>query len=118
MRSKLKQIGSEERQYFTATFERFGKKNGYMGQVETVLLINVMDESGKILTDHLWFNMTKGFKALNLEKGDKISFMGRVQKYQKGYFGYRKDVYLPPSTDYKISRLTQIKKLSDNDYFD
>lgn len=113
MRKELKQIGSEERQLFTATFERFGIKNGYVGPTQTVLLVNIMDASGKILTDHLWFNMTKGFRNLNLQKGDRVSFMGRVKKYEKGYFGRREDVYVPHSVDYKISRPTKVKKLSN-----
>ena len=64
MRKALKKIEGI-RSTFTGTFVRFGTKNGYKGIEHTVLLKDIKDSNGCIVTDHLWFNLTKGFKALN-----------------------------------------------------
>ena len=113
MREKLKNLGDDERHVFVATFERFGTKHGYKGEEKTVLLSDVrLVETNEILTDHLWFNATKGFLNVKPKKGDKIQFQGRVEWYEKGYFGRREDVYVPESTDYKISRPSKVKNLT------
>lgn len=113
MRDKLRKIGSKERHRFTGTFIRTGWKSGYMSDgVETVLLQNIKDESGKIVTDHLWFNMTRGFYCANLSAGDIVQFDARVEPYIKGYMGYRDNVYCPIEDDYKLSRPTKVVNLS------
>lgn len=61
MRKELKMIGSKERHVFTATFIRFGFRDGYKGPVRTILLQDVL-LNGEVVTDHLWFDLTKGFK--------------------------------------------------------
>lgn len=43
----------EVRGTFTGTFIRKGMKNGYKGPLETILLGDIRDENGKVLTDHL-----------------------------------------------------------------
>ena len=108
MRKKLKEIGNDERHIFTGTFSRFGTKNGYKGIEHTVLLLDVKTENGETVCDHLWFNLTKGFERLNLKEGQKVTFSARVSKYEKGYKGYRDDVFVPIETDYKLSFPTQI----------
>ncbi len=112
MRNKLKKIGKEHRHIFTGEFSRFGLKNGYMGQQKTILLVNIKDEEGNIVTDHLWFNDTKGFQKINLKQGDIVKFSARVSRYEKGYKGYRKDIYLPITYDYKLSYPTNIERVS------
>ncbi len=117
MREELKELGNAERHTFTATFERYGMKSGYKGPVRTVLLRNVKLD-GKILCDHLWFNLTKGFEQCNLATGDIVQFDGRVTTYEKGYKG-RKAEFLPHiiETDYKIERPTKVKVVGqDKDY--
>lgn len=109
MRSELKER-SGERTVFRGTFEKFGQKRGWRRPVTTVLLVNILDSDGNPISDHLWFNLTKGFAALNLQQGDIVEFQGRVVPYVKGYFGWRDDVYRPISTDYKLSRPTRIRK--------
>lgn len=42
MRKELKIIGSRERHVFTATFIRFGFRDGYKGPVKTILLQDVL----------------------------------------------------------------------------
>lgn len=110
MREKLREIGCEERHRFTATFSRFGTKNGFKGLVETVLLIDVKDANGNIVTNHLWFNKTKGFASLSLNEGDVVEFTARVDEYTKGYFGRREDVYKPIEKDYRLTYPTNIKR--------
>ncbi len=115
MREELEQIDGE-RLKFVGTFKRFGRKRDYKGNfVNTVLLINVKDENGKLVADHLWFNNTKRFQKLGILKhGDKIEFYARVKEYYKGYvnrrdeFGYREIGY--QEIDYKLSYPTKIKR--------
>lgn len=73
MRKELKIIGSKERHVFTATFIRFGFRDGYKGPVKTILLQDVLLD-GKVVTDHLWFDLTKGFKNADLLPGDVVEF--------------------------------------------
>lgn len=42
MRKELKIIGSRDRHVFTATFIRFGFRDGYKGPVKTILLQDVL----------------------------------------------------------------------------
>nr|UWD67448.1 MAG: hypothetical protein [Bacteriophage sp.] len=111
MRKELKIIGSRDRHVFTATFIRFGFRDGYKGPVKTILLQDVLLD-GKIVTDHLWFDLTKGFESADLLSGDVVEFCARVSIYEKGYKGYRNDVFdRPIEKDYRLSRPTKIKKI-------
>lgn len=92
MRKELKIIGSRERHVFTATFIRFGFRDGYKGPVKTILLQDVLLD-GKIVTDHLWFDLTKGFESADLLPGDVVEFCARVSIYEKGYNGETKVEY-------------------------
>lgn len=111
MRKELKIIGSRDRHVFTATFIRFGFRDGYKGPVKTILLQDVLLDD-KIVTDHLWFDLTKGFESADLLPGDVVEFCARVSIYEKGYKGYRNDVFdRPIEKDYRLSRPTKIKKI-------
>ena len=111
MRKELEKI-EEVRATFTGTFSRKGFKNGYKCPEPTLLLLDVKDLDGKYITDHLWFNYTKGFQKLGeLKEGDIIQFDARSKAYEKGYKGYRDDVYCPIELDYKLSYPTKIKKV-------
>jgi hypothetical protein len=107
MRRKLQSL-EEKRRTFTGFFERIGFKPGYRGRASTmtVLLVKVKDNKGRLMTDHLWFNYTKGFQELNLTRGEKIEFKARVKEYQKGS---------GDTVDYKLSNPSQIRKLSKTD---
>lgn len=93
MREELRTIGSKGRHVFTATFVRFGFRNGYIGPVKTILLQDVTLDS-KIVSDHLWFDLTKGFSGADLSPGDVVEFRARVSAYEKGYKGHKDDVLL------------------------
>lgn len=111
MRNELEKI-KEVRGTFIGIFIRKSSKNGYRGPEPTLLLKDVRDLNGKYITDHLWFNYTKGFQKLgSLKEGDIIQFDARSKPYEKGYKGYRDDVYCPIETDYKLSHPTKIKLL-------
>ena len=91
-----------------ATVDRFGNKPAYRGYpIPTILLRNVVDaESGKLLTDHLWFTTGKWSSMLTI--GDIFEFDARVSDYIKGYRGYRDDVDAPITQDWKLQRPTNV----------
>jgi len=111
MRKELSKM-EDVRDTFTGTFVRFGEKNGYKGPVPTVLLKSVHDNSGREVCDHLWFNLTKGFAALDLKGGELVEFRARVKEYFKGYMGRREDVYVPIEADYKLSHPTKLRVIT------
>lgn len=76
MRKELKIIGSRDRHVFTATFIRFGFRDGYKGPVKTILLQDVLLDD-KIVTDHLWFDLTKGFESADLLPGDVVLYIDK-----------------------------------------
>ena len=105
-------VNEGKRSMYTGEFDRTGSKSGYKSRLDTVLLKDIKDETGHIVTDHQWFNMTKGFKQADLKHGDLVEFRGTVKKYTGGYQGRREDVYdKPMKTDYHLSRPTNIRKL-------
>jgi hypothetical protein len=110
MRKNLARIDGV-RGIFTGTFVRFGEKNGYKGPEPTVLLQHICDASGHEVTDHLWFNLTKGFAALDLHGGETVEFRARVKGYIKGYKGrnWEKSLEAPLTEDYKLSHPTKIR---------
>jgi hypothetical protein len=111
MRQQLKTINGQ-RQTFTGVVERLGYKNDFGHTKLTLLLKDVKDSEGNIVTDHLWFNLTKGFNKLGLQSGNAVRFDARVKEYSKGYMGFREDVFDKPiQKDYKLSHPTKIKKL-------
>lgn len=111
MREELKPM-EDVRSTFTGVFVRLGTKNSFGHPQQTVLFKDVQDASGKIVADHLWFNLTQGFLALELSTGDRVRFDARVRPYTKGYRGRREDVYDSPlELDYKLSHPTRLEKL-------
>ena len=108
MRTALKQIGGKERYTFYGTFIRYGIKNGYKGPSKTVLLVDIKDENKKTIASHLWFNLIKGFKSLELVPRDLVMFKGKIKPYIKGYMG-RSDVFAPIEMDYHIQYPTHIQ---------
>lgn len=94
-----------------------GLKHRYMSfaisltEHDIILLQDVLLDD-KIVTDHLWFDLTKGFESADLLPGDVVEFCARVSIYEKGYKGYRNDVFdRPIEKDYRLLRPTKIKKI-------
>jgi hypothetical protein len=117
MRKKLKDINNH-RKTFIGVFKRYGTRDGYKDNppVKTILLTDIKTD-GELVTNHIWFTLTKGFKQLGeLEEGTIIMFDARVKPYTKGYRGHRIDVYQdrsPVHQDYKLNNPTNIRLLSD-----
>lgn len=111
MREELAKLRNM-RKSFKGTFVRFGLKSGYKGPLKTVLLKDIIDvNSDKIVTDHLWFNLTKGLERLQLQEGDIVGFDARVTTYLKGYRGRREDELHPVEVDYRLSFPTKVEKV-------
>jgi len=115
IRNELKELGTQTRFRFSGKFVKYGFKYKDYRKTHaapTILLqeITLLKDTDKILiTDHLWFNLTKGFKKLGiLQKNELVSFNGRITKYTKGYQGYRDDIKKPIIIDYGIERPTKI----------
>lgn len=69
-----------------------------------------LDNTWQPVTDHLWFNLTKGFQKLGLlNTEDIVQLNGRVSDYYKGYFTDVKQ------HDLKLFYPTKIKLLSERD---
>lgn len=112
MRKELKQM-TGVRATFSATFKRFGWKRDYGRDKKTLLLVDIADENGQRLTDHVWFSLTKGFEAFDLKPGDRLRFDARVKPYEAGYRGqwWEQALENPPRIDYKLSHPTRITSL-------
>jgi hypothetical protein len=108
MRKELSKI-ENERSSFIGTFKRYGTKTNYKGFPEkTILLINIKNIEGKVVSDHLWFNFTKQFEKLGeLKEGDMVSFDARVKTYIKGYVNFREEID-NRELDYKLSHPTKV----------
>jgi hypothetical protein len=112
MRTALQKI-DDERGSFTGIFAKYGLKTNFKGpSTSTILLVNIRDDKGATVCDHLWFNLTKGFENTGaLVKGDIIGFDARVKRYRKGYVNQR--IKVDQSTfDYKLSHPTRIRKVA------
>lgn len=110
-RKHLARLGSHDRHRFQGTFERYGLKSGYRGQEITLLLREVrLLRDNRLMTDHLWFNLTKGFRQLGqLQRGDVVQFDGRVNSYLKGY---QTELLTEATIDYQLSWPTKITRVS------
>ena len=93
-----KALGANEgkRSLYTGEFIRTGSKLGYISGAHTILLKDATDETGQIVTDHQWFNMTKSFEQADLKLGDFVEFKATVKKYIKGYKGRGITYYISP----------------------
>lgn len=117
MREKLQQVAGQRIRY-RGTFSRFGRKTRrvpgphgwYDKEFITVLLINIVDLAGARVCDHLWFNLTKGFKDIGMAAGDTIQFDARSNPYWKGYQGSR-DEGEGQEQDYCLVFPTNIRRI-------
>lgn len=121
MRERLKEINGV-RARFRGTFDRYGtavvrfRIRGRMCSktVTTLVLTDVTDAAGNILTDHLWFRLGKQFGNLDLHHGDRVEFTATVEKYHKRQRDeYDGDYYL--IEDYCLKRPAKMFKLGVHD---
>jgi len=111
MRKLLKQQEGR-RGEFRGNVAQFGTKSAFRGpDLLTMMLKDVKDETGQIVTDHLWMTVGKQLSQLSVQVGEEIVFVARVTRYEKGYKGFREDVFAaPPSTDYRLSYPTKVRR--------
>ncbi len=119
-RKELKKVGAEERHRYSGRFGRFGSKTGWNGPVLTVLILDVVEiDTGKKVTDHLWFNATKGFREAEPREGDILEFDARVTRYVKGYCEhdrYGDNIKDHTKVDYKLSFPTKIVNVTREEW--
>ena len=109
MRQGLQKLDGVRRR-FVGVFVRYGTKKGWKGVTLTTILLKDIKINGKLICDHLWFNLTKEFDNLTLKEGTTVAFDARVREYLKGYRGYRDDVYdKPVERDFKLSHPTKVQ---------
>lgn len=110
VRTKLEKI-EEVRDSFYGTFKRCGRAT--TGKL-TVLIVDIRNKHGNIIADHVWFNLTKGFKDIGfMSPGEMLRFDARVRKYEKGYKGQKDDILARNGglkEDYKLSHPSKIKR--------
>jgi hypothetical protein len=81
--------------------------------VATALFVDVRDEAGTLVTDHLWFTVGMQIAALDLHPRESIEFEARVTQYWKGRVGGdRYSDFLQREKDYRLSYPTNFRKLS------
>lgn len=108
MREELKDLTSESRHEFVGKFSRSGFKSDFIATTgvtvykPTLVLTDVvLASSNEQVSDHLWFNYTKGFLKLGeLHEGDLIKFTARVNNYSTS-----------KKTDYKLSYPRKISRV-------
>ncbi len=114
MRKKLaEKFKRNQREKYKTTFKRFGIRNGYKGDIKTVLLFDVIDQNHKLVTSHLWMDCGKQFDKLQLKEGDFAQFYARVKIYEKGYQGYNEfGENRSPTIDYGLCYPSKVVKLT------
>lgn len=111
MRKDLRKLNGK-RLAFTATVERFGKRSGYKGELDTILLVGVkLEGENNVITDHLWF--TRGKSWDECKEGSVVRFEARISSYVKGYKGhdFMRQLENPQTKDYRLERPTKVKVL-------
>ncbi|MCR5238107.1 MAG: hypothetical protein K6E34_13000 [Lachnospiraceae bacterium] len=101
MRKQLAKIQDGKKHTFLATMERYGsfidRTTGE--KTRTILLKNITDTAGKILTDHVWVREDSYLRNATLAAGKLYSFEAKVGTYDRGR----------TARDY---RLTKIRKIA------
>lgn len=117
-REQRERLGKKlgKRETFYGQFERVGRKKGKSSGL-TFLLLNVRSKGGFLVADHLWFNLTEGFKKLgHVEPGELIMFTARVTDYEKGYIGRKPskvdESKLGLSSDFKLSHPAKFERFN------
>lgn len=103
MREKLKAIDGQ-RATFRATFSKYGSRTSCGFTVQMALFVNVRDDHGNEICDHLWLRYGKQIRELQLYAGDEILFEGRATRYVKGYHDDR-------HVDYCLKNPRNIRKV-------
>lgn len=101
MRDRLRQINGM-RARFRAIVGGFGERTSKGHPKPMILLKDVRNLRGDLMTDHVWFDHRKWVDVLGLKEGDEIEFDARVGPYWKGY--------IDKVRDYKLNHPSRIVK--------
>lgn len=85
---------------FTATYTGRRERSSAGHIVVMCLFVDVRDELGTEVTDHVHFTLGKWNE--DLQPGDTVSFEARVSPYWKGY--------IHRTRDYRLSHPTNVRK--------
>jgi hypothetical protein len=77
-----------------------------------LLLKDIKDETGQIVTDYQWFNLAKGFSIANLFPGDIVEFSGKVKKNTLGKKKLFNGSYSSVKDDFKITFPSKVRKIT------
>ena len=105
-----------QRRKFYATFSHYGKRRlRYRApwglaerMVDTLLFVDVRNEWGRYLCDHVWFTSSLTLQRVGLEAGDTVSFVATVDSYTK------RDRWANEYSrieDYKLCRPSMLEKV-------
>jgi len=72
--------------------------------LQTLLLTNVKDESGEVVTDHLWFTWGKIWQSAQVKPGDVVRFCAKARGYWKGLYN--------DEFDYKLTYPSNVEKIA------
>ncbi|WP_127848344.1 hypothetical protein [Lacticaseibacillus hulanensis] len=122
MRRNIQNIDTTTPHTYSGFFNRTGYKvnrdeDGIEEYAPTLLITNVKDDTGRLLTDHLWFDYSADFKALGqLKSGELLKFDALATTYMKGRPGeHHKDFQLTDPTNISLVRPGDHKPLPDDD---
>jgi len=75
------------RHSYSANFGRIGTT---AGNRKVAVLMDVMDEQGKSLTDHVWVqNSDFSLDGVSFKRGDRVFFSAEPYRYIKGVYRHR-----------------------------
>ena len=114
-RNELRKMEGD-RKTFYGVFVRYGSKKAYRGpDIRTMLLKQIRTvDTDTLVCEHLWFTVRKRLAALGaLQAGDVLQFDARVDRYEKGYNGWREDVYKEHLTSFRLSFPTKVTKVTE-----
>ena len=96
---------------FTAIFEKYGRM---IDGRKTMLVSSVKDSNGLPITHHVWIRELHQIKYSEFIPGDILIFQATVERYVKGYKGYKIEERLknPPKINYGLTCPKNILRLS------
>lgn len=111
MRQELKNMCGEKHT-FTGVVTRIGSRRPYNGSrknLSTMLLREVRNSKGELVSDHLWLDLVPPFVAVHPSYGAIIQFEGVVESYIRG-FSSRKRHYNTGkmSLDFTIKHIDKV----------
>ena len=108
-RRPLIKTDKDDRYLFYATFNGYRVSGGSRGFSQSLEFVDITDEYGNKVAEHMIFDDLKTFKKLNLVQGDEISFMARVYECNIAHEGLQ---FVKPTAYYRLLNPTKAQKLN------